>query len=307
MIAARSSVPEVGDCACSGLLAVKRLLSNAPMSTRQGVRTAPVTDRLYVEVHEPTAVGTTAPTVVFCHGFGGSSRNFRPQLRALNETVRFVLYDARGHARSERRRATTTGQTFDRDALVEDLEDVIEATCDERVILGGLSMGAATALAYALEHPERVSGLLLAAYPNPSASSPSWAVKFASSIERDGMLAAGETFVWGGASRFDERAKTLIKQGFLEHSALALAAILRQFLAVLPPVGELGARLSELRIPTRIVVGADDLASVEPSRVLARLIPHANLSVLDGAGHVVNLERVTEFNEELTRLVLQVT
>jgi pimeloyl-ACP methyl ester carboxylesterase len=218
-----------------------------------------------------------------------------------------VLYDARGHARSVAKQATTAASAFDLAALVADLHDVIEGFGATRVILGGLSLGAATALAYALEFPERVSGLLLAAYPSPSAAYRSWAVEFAESIERDGLLRAGDVFVWGESSRFDSQAKALIRQGFLEHSPAALTAILRQTLAVLQPVEQLGSLLCEVRIPTRIVVGADDAASVEPCRQLARLIPHANLSVLEGAGHVVNLERVTEFNEELTRLVFQTT
>jgi pimeloyl-ACP methyl ester carboxylesterase len=52
---------------------------------------------LHVEVHGPHA----ATGVVLAHGFGGSARNWRPQLRALRGRYRVVVYDARGHARSE--------------------------------------------------------------------------------------------------------------------------------------------------------------------------------------------------------------
>jgi pimeloyl-ACP methyl ester carboxylesterase len=41
------------------------------------------------------------PGIVLAHGFGGSARNWRPQLRALRAQKRVAVYDARGHARSE--------------------------------------------------------------------------------------------------------------------------------------------------------------------------------------------------------------
>jgi pimeloyl-ACP methyl ester carboxylesterase len=194
---------------------------------------------------------------------------------------------------------------YDIDALVEDLGGVIDASGARKVILGGLSMGAATALAYSLKHPERISGLLLAAYPNPGEALRTWAQEFASAIEREGVSQAGDRYVWGDSTRFDSKAKALIRQGFLEHSPEALAGLLRQCLASLTPIMDMASKLSELRVPTRIVVGGADSGALEPCRLLARLIPHASLSVLEGAGHVVNLERVAEFNEELQKLFLQ--
>jgi pimeloyl-ACP methyl ester carboxylesterase len=191
------------------------------------------------------------------------------------------------------------------DALVEDLGWVIDTFGARKVILGGLSMGAATALSYAVKHPNRIAGLLLAAYPSPGNALGTWALDFASAIERDGVSQAGERYVWGESSRFDSQAKSLIRQGFLEHSPEALVGILRSCLATLAPVSETVERLVAFSAPTRIVVGGEDTGALEPSRTLARLIPNSSLSVLDGAGHVVNLERVSEFNEELRKLFFQ--
>ncbi|HEU4429304.1 MAG TPA: alpha/beta fold hydrolase, partial [Myxococcota bacterium] len=51
---------------------------------------------LHVETHG------AGPGLVLAHGFGGSARNWRPQLRALKDAYRLHVYDARGHARSPR-------------------------------------------------------------------------------------------------------------------------------------------------------------------------------------------------------------
>jgi pimeloyl-ACP methyl ester carboxylesterase len=167
-------------------------------------------------------------------------------------------------------------------------------------------MGAATALSYTLRHPEQIAGLLLAAYPNPNDAMRNWALSFADSIEAQGLSNAGEQYVWGDCSRFDPQARALIKQGFLEHSEVSLVGLLRGCLAQLTPIDAMAERLSMLALPTRIVVGENDAGSIESSAQLARLIPRASLSVLAKAGHVVNLESVSEFNEELRQLISQV-
>ena len=51
--------------------------------------------RLHVDVD---GVG---PPIVLAHGFGGSARNFGPQMRALKDRYQVVRYDARGHGRSD--------------------------------------------------------------------------------------------------------------------------------------------------------------------------------------------------------------
>jgi pimeloyl-ACP methyl ester carboxylesterase len=68
-----------------------------------------------------------------------------------------VLYDLRGHGQSER---TPNGYTIA--DMVDDLDALLDALeCDQPVILMGNSFGGLLALAYAVAHPDRVSGLVL--------------------------------------------------------------------------------------------------------------------------------------------------
>lgn len=278
------------------------------MDPRNTDETPCIQAKLHIEVVEPNhdqnSIGAESlVTVVLCHGFGGSARNFRPQARAFGGKVRFVLYDQRGHARSEK---PELPGAYRFSCLVDDLATVVQLHATTKVIVGGLSLGSAVALAYTLRHPERVAGLLLSAYPAPPNKLRPWALEFAESIEKCGISEAGARFVWGDDSRFDPKARELIRAGFLEHAPWSLAAILRLGLAALDDVEELDVQLQALRVPTRIVVGGDDTGSVTPCRRLSTLIPGATLSVLEGAGHIVNLARVSEFNEELRKLIDQV-
>jgi pimeloyl-ACP methyl ester carboxylesterase len=235
--------------------------------------------------------------VVLAHGFGGSARNWRPQVRALVATHRAIVYDARGHARSE---APAEAEAYAPEALARDLGAVLDAQAEGgRAVVGGLSLGAGVALRFALERPERLRGLVLMAPPpgRDPAVRGGWAREFAEAIEREGLEAAGERYAWGERSGLDPAAGRLVRQGFREHPPHALVHLLRGVLDRWPSAEELAPRLRRLALATLVVVGERDRLSLAMAERLAQEIPDARLEVVPGAGHVVNLaarERVNE-------------
>ncbi len=95
------------------------------------------------------------PAVVLLHGLSATRRNVVQGSRALlRRGYRLIAYDARGHG------ASYPGPSYAYPELVEDLEAVLEHFGLDRVALVGSSMGAATAMAFALEAPERVAALV---------------------------------------------------------------------------------------------------------------------------------------------------
>jgi pimeloyl-ACP methyl ester carboxylesterase len=217
------------------------------------------------------------------------------QARFLRDDFRVTLFDLPGHARSP---APEGADEYSLQALLADLDELVRVE-DSPVILGGLSLGAKLMLDYALLYPARVRALVLASYPS-SGEDPkrrAWALGFADAIDARGLDEAGAEFVWGERSRFDPKGAALIRQGLLEHSPHALAEIQRQILADSPSPRTLAPRLRELTVPTCVLAGSDDPESLAPCRDLAELLPNAELHVLEGAGHVVNLTKPTEFNQ----------
>lgn len=246
------------------------------------------------------------PTVVLAHGFAGSARNFAPQVRALRDRYRVVRYDARGHARSD---APRDPASYTPDVFVADLGRVLDQVAADSAIVGGLSMGAGTALRFALAHPERVRALALAAIPPGPAEPGSFtaiAHQFADVIEREGIEAAGGRFVWGPASGLDPEAAKLVRRGFLEHPPHGLANTLRGGIAEQPAIATLRPQLATVHAPALVIVGGRDRMSLAPSRELADALPSARLVVVPEAGHVVNLARPTEFNAALTDFLASV-
>ena len=79
-----------------------------------------------------------------------------PLLQHLASDFRVIRYDGRGVGLSDRNVAEITFAT-----MLDDLEAAINSTRIERFVLLGISGGAATSIAYAVKHPERVSKLVL--------------------------------------------------------------------------------------------------------------------------------------------------
>lgn len=237
----------------------------------------------------------SGPPIVFSHGFGGSARNFRKQSRSLEQSHTVVSYDTRGHARSP---APEEPAAYEPRCLISDFARVMHST-GAPAVAAGLSLGAYTALAYALDAPEAPRGLILASYPTPRTDFErvSWAEGFAEAIEARGLDSAGAEFVWGPDSRFDANSAALIRQGFLEHAPHALAAMLRRVIAKIPEPEELVARLARLDVPTLIILGSEDAGAKAPSESLARHLANAELVTLAGAGHLVNLQATRMFND----------
>ena len=104
-------------------------------------------------------VGEGSP-IVLCHGITATRRYVLHGSRALARAGHTVVtYDARGHGESD---PAGEGQSYGYPELVGDLEGVAATAAGSGTfVLGGHSMGAHTAVAYALRHPERLSGLVL--------------------------------------------------------------------------------------------------------------------------------------------------
>jgi 3-oxoadipate enol-lactonase len=111
-----------------------------------------VTDGVRLAVEE---AGAGTP-VVLLHGLTATRRYVVMGSRSLERAGhQVVAYDARGHGRS------SPADSYGYADLGGDLEGVMDGLEMERAVLAGASMGAHTVLWMALQHPERVAGLVV--------------------------------------------------------------------------------------------------------------------------------------------------
>jgi pimeloyl-ACP methyl ester carboxylesterase len=105
------------------------------------------------------AVGE-GPPVILLHGITATRRYVVHGSKALARAgYRQITYDARGHGNSD---PAPPDSGYAYPELVSDLDAVVESQAEGgRIVLGGHSMGAHTAIAYALERGDRIAGLVL--------------------------------------------------------------------------------------------------------------------------------------------------
>jgi pimeloyl-ACP methyl ester carboxylesterase len=221
--------------------------------------------------------------IVLAHGLTATRRYVLHGSRLLERAgYRVIAYDARGHGESS---APRDRSAYSYPELIADLEVVLDALEIERAVLAGVSMGAATTLVFALEHPERVDALIQITPAHlgsstPQRTSPQRWDELADGLERDGvggfMRAYGEPPV---EDRFKSIVERAIRQRLERHAdPRAVADALRTVVRSMPfdEVGE----LDQLRVPTLVVASRDDADPEHPYAVAeqyARHIPGAEL------------------------------
>jgi 3-oxoadipate enol-lactonase len=224
------------------------------------------------------------PPIVLAHGLSATRRNVVQGSRALiRRGYRLIAYDARGHGSS------SPGPGYEYADLVEDLEAVLEHLELERAALVGSSMGAATTMAFALEHPERAPALvqITPAYTGYARTGDvdgdSWE-RMASELESGGVDAFVEVAQPQGLpEKWREIAREATRQRMERHEHPdAVARALRELPSSIAWKGL--EPLEHLDIPVLIVGSRDEADTLHPLGVAeeyARRLPHAELVVED--------------------------
>jgi pimeloyl-ACP methyl ester carboxylesterase len=244
------------------------------------------------------------PALVFLHAGVADRRMWRAELAAFASTHLALAYDRRGFGETR-----AAPEAF---SHVEDLAAVLDAVGAARAVLVGCSQGGRVALDFALAHPERVRGLLLAApavsgAPAPATPAPAVARLYAQIEEAEARgevdrVNALEAHLWlDGPEAPEGRVGGEARALFLAMNGAALRAPSPGTAREPPPALP---RLGELRVPTRVVCGDLDLPHLQARCAeLASRIPGAELCVLRGAAHLPNLEQPRAFEEQVRALL----
>jgi pimeloyl-ACP methyl ester carboxylesterase len=195
-----------------------------------------------------------------------------------------LSYDARGHGESD---PAPPGGGYGYPELAADLGRLIEQHCDRPPVLCGHSMGCHTAVAYALEHRDRVAGLVLVGpgslgMPAPADSLAHWD-RLADGLERDGVDGFMKAFEadLSVAPEWTERVLALTRERLGLHAhPEALPRALREVPRSVPFEGlvELGSVTS----PALVVASRDEADPGHPHAVAdawAEHLPHGELTV----------------------------
>ncbi|MFQ5521532.1 MAG: alpha/beta fold hydrolase [Candidatus Methylomirabilia bacterium] len=243
--------------------------------------------RLYYEVH-----GQGAPLVLL-HGFAGTAQSWAPQVPALSARYRLILYDARGHWRSE---SPKVAEAYSHDIAVEDLRALLDHLGAGPTIVGGLSMGGVIALAFYAKYPERVRALILCD-SGPGFKNPDRREQWTRSREHAAELLEREGMPGFAKSRYAELDYYTSNEIMLQHDPVGLAHVNRKVLVI--PDTRLIDLLPRVAVPTLVLVGAEDTDFRAAADYMAGKIPGAECLVLERAGHGANVDQPEAFNRAI--------
>lgn len=230
-----------------------------------------------------TEAGDGVP-VVLLHGLTATHRYVVMGSKALERSGhRVIAYDARGHGASD----PADDRVYDYEALVADLVGVLDERGVQRAVLAGASMGAHTGLRLALEHPERVAGLVVITPAFDPVDSVTPAVLARWDALADGLEQGG---VEGFVAAYDvssvpeawrDTVTTVLRQRLGAHEHLDAVADAIRGVPRSVPFGTLHD-LASIEAPTVVVADRDEADPGHPLSVgeaYAELIPGAELVV----------------------------
>ncbi len=231
------------------------------------------------------STGAGAP-VLLVMGLGVSATGWWRTVPVLAEGLRVISFDNRGVGRSDHPPGPYSVAQMAADAMA-----VLEAAGEQSAHVYGISLGGMIAQQIALDHPDRVRGLVLGATtpggPDAAQISDDVAAFFRRRLEMP-----AEEAVWASVPySYGEETRT--------HGAQRIADDLAQRLRFpVEPVGyggqleaalsfNVGDRLAGIPHPTLVVHGdADRVVPYANGELLAERLPSAELESLPGAGHL---------------------
>ena len=242
-----------------------------PKLDRDGVK-------IYYEVHG------SGPPLILTHGYSSTSAMWNGQIEALSKQHQLILWDMRGHGQSD---YPADPAAYSEALTVADIAALLNEVGAAKAIVGGLSLGGYMSLAFYRAHPERVSALLIID------TGPGFKKDDAREVWNERARATADRFDREGLDALKSASRERSSVSHREASGLARAArgMLTQRDAKVIEV------LPEIKVPSLVVVGADDTPFLAASDYMAAKIPGARKAVIPSAGHAVNIDQPQAFIE----------
>lgn len=235
-----------------------------------------------INIYYESTIGNSLP-IVLVHGAGGSSRRWSEQLSIFDSQYNSWAMDLPGHGKSE---GSLLSNIED---MAKFINDFIGALSLKKFILVGHSMGGAIAQEYALQYPEKLSGLILIGT----------GARLKVSREILDTLASGQmpfknvNHLYGSCTPDNQREEAM--REMKEHSP---AVYWTDFEAC--NNFDRGLSVETIKVPSLIIVGDEDVMTpAKYSQFLNNNLLNSRLRTIKGAGHMCMQEKPTEVTEEI--------
>jgi pimeloyl-ACP methyl ester carboxylesterase len=236
--------------------------------------------------------------IVFIHGAGDSSAVWERQTQAFSKDHQVLAVDLPGHGA---RLAETGFDTHEQNAR--EACRIMDQRGIKKAIVAGHSMGGAVALTMALNHPDRVQGLVLMATGARMKMRPDFIEQARETAAKYGNTKPGATHIIPVEQMVHFSMSPEIVQWLKDKTGGASAqATYADFQA--NNGFDVMSRLPEINVPTLVVSGSDDrMAPQKFAEFLANAIKGAKLDVLTPSGHYPQVEQEEAFNRSFVEFI----
>jgi pimeloyl-ACP methyl ester carboxylesterase len=242
----------------------------------------PKLDRNGVNIHYE--IHGDGPPLILSHGYSYTSALWAGQIAALSRRHTLVLWDMRGHGQSD---YPDDPKAYSEELTVGDIGALLDVVGAKRAIVGGLSLGGYMSLAFYRAHPQRVSALLI--------------IDTGPGFKKEEPRDAWNKRAFDTAARLQSEGLEALKAGSRERSTGSHRNAAGLALAARGMLTQRDARvietLPEIKVPSLIVVGAEDMPFLAAADYMAARIPGATKVVIPAAGHTVNIDQPRAFQE----------
>jgi pimeloyl-ACP methyl ester carboxylesterase len=233
---------------------------------------------IYFEVHG------SGPALLLTHGFSATADMWRGQVEALSKDHSVIIWDMRGHGRSD---YPEDLEAYSEALTIGDMAALLDRAGAGRAVIGGFSLGGYMSLAFHRAHPGRVKALLIIS------SGPGFKKDEAREGWNERALAAAALFEKQGLAALQSSSP---ERATARHrSAKGLACAARGMLTQRD--ARIIESLPEIKVPSLIIAGSEDTSFLAASEYMANRIPGARRVVIPGAGHAVNIDQPEAFME----------
>lgn len=240
------------------------------------------------------------PAIVFANSLGSDLRIWDDVAARLAVQFRVIRYDKRGHGLTD-----AAPPPYSAGDLADDVAGLLDALEIDRAVMCGISVGGVIAQALALDHPERVSGLVLCDTGARIGTVESWQQRI-DMIAESGVESVEKMTMERWFSAEFRRRKPADVRGYAnmlrqttKDGYIGTCAALRD--------ADFRATASRIHCSTLVVTGAEDSATPpELGRELANSIAGAKFSMIDDAAHLPCIEQPEKTAERMLRFFQEV-
>ncbi|GAA4233567.1 alpha/beta hydrolase [Actinomadura meridiana] len=228
--------------------------------------------------------------VLFLHGNRDNHTHFAELTSILDSAMTCVAVDLRGHGLSSKEDHPLSAVQ-----CASDIIELLDHFGWGRVTVVGHSLGSVTAMLLALDHPERVSRLVL------MGSAAHYEMKWKRpEVTEDTYRQVIEESNKRAAPFFFQPDHPGVSDRVIASWSWVPFSVHRNLIRLIHP--DLRERVAKIDAPTLVVAGSDDRSTpVDRARFLADTIPDAELTVLAGTGHFMFMERPEQVASEIAR------